>query len=434
MARQELINRRSFMKDAIGTTAAFTIVPRHVLGGSGYTAPSDRLTKAVIGCGIMGHAHIASPPNRGAILAVCDVDENHLQNAVNAVGNGVKGYRDFREVLDRQDIDVVIIATPPHWHGLIAIAAADAGKDIVCEKPMTRTIAEGQKLVEAVRRNGTILRVNTWGRFGGKLAGDESSAKLVKKLINSGMLGLPLRVTVSRATGFSKLDGEFLGEVDLKPQPVPPELDYNMWLGPAPYKPYHPLRVHAVEGYEGGEGFRGYWDYDGGNLGDMGQHYLDPVQYVMGKDDTSPVEIIPDTTQQHPDAVRPWHQVHMKYADETELILESVNHNKDAPFIEGPKGKLYLGFKSDIPNLKEKVAALPDPEPQMTNFQLAIRTRQRFGLNEQNGHRSCSLINLGKIALRLGRPLRYEPDKQRFINDEEANRFINQPMRAPWHL
>ena len=156
-------SRRDFLKYSLTAATAFTIVPRFVLGGQGYTAPSDQLTKAIIGVGGMGRGHIRYEGAR--LLAVCDVDEEHLNRALELVAPEVKGYKDFREVLERSDIDIVHIPTPPHWHALIAIAAAKAGKDIWCEKPMTRTIYEGQKVVEAVQQNGRMFRINTWFRF-----------------------------------------------------------------------------------------------------------------------------------------------------------------------------------------------------------------------------------------------------------------------------
>jgi len=423
MTGKKSITRRDFIKHTIAASAAFTIVPRYVLGGSGYTAPSDQLTKAVIGVGSMGKGHLRYPGAK--LLAVCDVDENHLNTALEIAGSGVRGYKDFREVLERSDIDIVHIPTPPHWHALISIAAAEAGKDIWCEKPMTRTIGEGQKVVEAVQKNGRIFRLNTWFRFKDQYYGFGTTVKPIKKLVQSGMLGWPLKVTVSGITGF---DWKFYwsGKTNIKPEPVPKELDYNMWLGPAPYKPYNPHRVHGT--------FRGYWDYDGGGLGDMGMHYLDPVQYILDKDNTSPVEIEADCPQQHPDACGSWRRIQLKYADGCKIILDGENKDKNAAFIEGPNGKLFKGFESDIPNLKEKLAALPDTEPQVTDFTEAVRTRKKFALNEENGHRSCTIVNLSKIAVRLGRPLRFDPNKQRFIGDEEANRLVHQPMRAPWHL
>ncbi len=417
------ISRRKFLTRSLAGTAAFTIVPRHVLGGAGHTPPSEQLTKAVIGVGGMGRGHLKYGGAR--LLAVCDVDEGHLQTALKIGGEGVKGYKDFREVLARPDIDVVHVPTPPHWHGLISIAAAEAGKDVWCEKPMTRTIAEGQRVVEAVQRNGRIFRLNTWFRFSGGFYGFGTTVTPIKKLVNSGMLGWPLKATVSGITGFN-WKFHWSGRPNPTPEAVPKALDYDFWLGPAPYKPYHPHRVHAT--------FRGYWDYDGGGLGDMGQHYLDPVQYLLGKDDTSPVAVEADTPQQHPDAVGAWRRIEMKYADGCRIILDGENRDKDAPFLEGPHGKLYRGFRSDIAKLQEKLAQFPDPEPQVTDFYEAVRRRQTFALNESNGHRSCTLVNLSKIALRVRRPLRFDPVKQRFIDDEAANRLVDQPMRAPWHL
>jgi predicted dehydrogenase len=421
MSELKPLSRRNFLKCAASTVGAFSIVPRHVLGGALFTAPSETPTRAVIGVGGMGRGHLGY--NDGKLLAVCDVDSGHLKSALEAVPPDVKGYKDFREVLDRPDIDIVHIATPPHWHGLISMAAAEAGKDIWCEKPMTRTIGEGRKVVETVQRNGRIFRLNTWFRFKDSFYGFGTTVEPIKKLVQSGMLGWPLKVTVGENTGFG---WKFFwsGKTHLEPQPVPAELDYDFWLGPAPYKPYHPHRVHQT--------FRGYWDYDGGGLGDMGQHYLDPVQYLLGKDDTSPVEIEVDAPQQHPDAVSSWRSIRMKYADGCEIILDGEARDPNVPYIEGPDGKLFRGFRSSIPNFEKKLAQFPDPEPQQVDFVDSVRRRRTFALNEANGFRSCTLVNLGVIAVRLGRNLRFDPDKLQFIDDEAANRLIDQPMRAPW--
>ena len=208
--------------------------------------------------------------------------------------------------------------------------------------------------------------------------------------------------------------------------PVPEELDYDMWLGPAPYKPYNPERVHAK--------FRGYWDYDGGGLGDMGQHYLDPVQYLLGKDDTSPIKVEVDAPEQHYDAVGSWRRIEYTYADGCKIILDGENRDKDAAYIEGPNGKIFRGFKSTIPNLQSFIETLPDPEPQITTFTESVKTRKKFALNEMNGYHSCTVVNMGIIALQLGRTLHFDPATQQFIDDEAANRLINQPMRAPWSI
>ncbi|GAA3925657.1 gfo/Idh/MocA family oxidoreductase [Chitinophaga oryziterrae] len=422
MEQKKNHSRRTFIRNTAGAVAAFTIVPRHVLG-RGYLAPSDQLTKAVIGTGEMGRNHFAYGGTR--VVAICDVDRGHLQQAKEMLDSGVKTFDDYREVIQLPEVDIVHIATPPHWHGLIAAHAAAAGKDIWCEKPMTRTIGEGKRVIEAIQQYGRIFRLNTWFRFEDNFYGLNTPVKPVKKLVNSGLLGWPLKVTVGKTTGF---DWKFnwTGKTNLPVMPVPADLNYDRWLGPAPYKPYHPHRVHQT--------FRGYWDYDGGGLGDMGQHYLDPVQYILGKDNTSPVSVEIDAPQQHPDAVGTWRRITYTYEDGCQIILDGEGTDEKAAYIEGPLGKLYPGFKSDIPDLEKKLAIYPEPLPQLTDFTAAVRQRKQFALNEMNGHRSCTLVNMAKIALQLGRSLQFDPVKQVFIYDDGANELIDPPMRAPWNL
>jgi myo-inositol 2-dehydrogenase/D-chiro-inositol 1-dehydrogenase len=423
MEEKKIPSRRTFLKQSLGTLAAFTIVPRHVLG-KGFLAPSDQLSKGIIGVGGMGRGHIPYAGTR--VAAICDVDTSHIEIAKGIIKDaGLKTFGDYRELIQLPEVDIVHIATPPHWHGIMAAEAARAGKDIWCEKPMTTTIGEGKRVMEAVQQHGRIFRLNTWFRFEDNFYGMGTPVKPIKKLVDSGLLGWPLKVTVSKHTGF---DWKFywVGKTNLDPMPVPPELDYESWLGPAPYKPYNPHRVHTT--------FRGYWDYDGGGLGDMGQHYLDPIQYFLGKDDTSPVSVEIDAPQQHPDAVGTWRRIEFTYADGCKIILDGEGKDVNMPYIEGPKGKLYPGFKSDIPDLQKKLAAFPEPLPQQTDFVDAVRGRKRFALNEANGYRSCTLINMGKIALQLGRSLKFDPVRQVFIDDEGANGLIDQPMRAPWTI
>ncbi|MEJ7736918.1 MAG: Gfo/Idh/MocA family oxidoreductase [Chitinophagaceae bacterium] len=420
MKEKNTFSRRDFIKKSAVSAAVFSIVPRYVLAGTGYIPPSDQLTKAVIGVGAMGRNHFAYEGIR--TVAICDVDKNHLQLASRMLNNGAKTFHDFREVIQLPEVDIVHIATPPHWHGIMAAEAARAGKDIWCEKPMTHSIGEGKRVIEAVQQYGRMFRLNTWFRFKDNFYGLSTTVKPVKKLVESGMLGWPLTVTIGKLTGF---DWKFYwtGKDHLEPQPVPAELDYDFWLGPAQYKPYNAHRVHQT--------FRGYWDYDGGGLADMGQHYIDPVQYFLGKDNESPVSVEIDAPQQHPDAVGTWRRIVFTYADGCKIVLDGEG-NENVPYINGPNGKLYPGFKSDIPDLENKLAALPDPAPQVTTFSHSVKTRQKFALNEENGHRSCTLINMALVALRLGRSLKFDPAKQEFIDDEAANRFILPPMRAPW--
>lgn len=424
-------SRRTFLK-SLGAIGLFTIVPRKVLG-NGFIAPSDQLTKGIIGVGGIGRSdlHFTST-DACRLVALCDVDRNHLNSAVKAAKEqlhaDVKAYDDFRELCNDPSVDIVHIATPPHWHGLMACEAAKAGKDIFCEKPMTRTIGEGRRVKEAVERYNRIFRLNTWFRFADTFYGLGTTVKPLKKLIQSGLLGWPLTFTVSGATGFA-WKFFWVGKDHLTAEAVPPELNYDMWLGPAPYKPYNPHRVHQT--------FRGYWDYDGGGLTDMGQHYLDPVQYLLGKDNEFPVKIEVDAPQQHWDAVGIWRKITYTYADGCRIVLEGEGFESPGkvPYIEGPGGKVYRGFECTIPDVMNKIAEMPDPEPQRTDFLDCVRTRRKFALNEDNGHHSCTLVNLGAIALRLGRKvMHFDPATQLVINDEAANQLINEPMRGPWKI
>ena len=432
----ERISRRRFVDRTVKTAATFasiSVVPSRVLAATGQAPPSEIINQAIIGVGGMGMGHVDYVLNdsRSRLVAVCDVDEQHLANGLKKAGDGCKGYRDFREVLDRGDVDILHVVTPPHWHALISVAAAEAGCDIWCEKPMTRTIGECQPVVDAVQRNGRMFRLNTWFRLYGDFYGLGTTVKPLKKLVASGLLGWPLTVRVSRFTGFDWKVKMWEGRTNLVTEPVPPYFDYDMWLGPAPHKPYNPGRTHQV--------FRGYWDYDGGGLTDMGQHYLDPVQYFLGKDDTSPIEV--EARAPWPvdtDAVGLWGQVELRYADGCRIILESgdwgTNETEGKPYIEGPRGKVYQGFKTDPPGLVEAVASLPDPEPMVSDFVESVKTRQKFGLNEMNGRRSNILVHMANAAIRTGRKLRFDPETLHFIGDDEANRLVDQPMRAPWRL
>lgn len=422
MPRSQRNLRRKFLKQVATSVVAFSIVPRHVLG-MGFLPPSDQLSKGIVGVGAMGQQHLEYKGAR--VAAICDVDVKHLRRTAAKLPRDVKTFADYRELIRLPEVDIVHVATPPHWHAIIAADAARAGKDIWCEKPMTLTIGEGKRLVDVVRQYGRIFRLNTWFRFEDIFYGMNVPVQPIKKILDSGMLGWPLKVTIGGTTGF---DWKFywIGRTDLEEQPVPQELDYDMWLGPRPYKPYHPHRVHST--------FRGYWDYDGGGLGDMGQHYLDPVQYLLGKDGTSPISVDIDAPQQHIDAAGTWRRIEYTYADGCKIILDGENKETNAAFIEGPLGKLYPGLRSTIPRLAKKLAALPNPVPQETDFIHAVRTRTRFALNESNGHRSCTLVNMAKIALQLGRSLKFDPLSQTFINDDGATRMIDEPMRTPWIL
>ena len=428
------LNRRSFIKRTAAGTALFSILPREVMGkmggGGNYIAPSDQLTRGIIGTGGIGRSGLHFQSDQTCrLVALCDVDQNHLDAAMNQAKTSFnetpKAYHDFRELIHDAYVDIVHIATPSHWHGIMAVEAANAGKDVFCEKPMTRTIGEGKRVEEAIKRNGRVFRLDTWFRFKDTFYGLGTDVKPLKKLVDSGLLGWPLKVRISGATGFT-WKFFWTGKENLEVQPIPKGFDYDLWLGPAPYKPYNVHRTHQT--------FRGYWDYDGGGLGDMGQHYIDPVQYILGKDDTFPVKVEVDAPQQHPDAVGIWRSITYTYEDGCQIILEGEGFESQGkvPYIEGPKGKVYKGFECTIPNVQEIINELPDPPQRNTDFIECVRNRRQFALNESNGHHSATIVNMGVCALRLNRTLHFDPKTQTFLGDDAANLLVNQPMRGEW--
>jgi predicted dehydrogenase len=412
-------HRREFLKNIAGTVVAFTILPRHVLG-RGYLAPSDQLTKGVIGTGIAGRQHLNYAGTR--VTAICDVDKTNLAQAAALLDKKVKTFDDYRHLLLQKDVDIVHIATPPHWHSLMATEAAAAGKDIWCETPMTHTIAGGKEVIHAVQTFGRIFRLNMNHRIEGNFYGTNVPVRKLKKLTSSALLGWPLTITLGPQTGFS-WPFQIAGLTNLPAQPIPATLNYDRWLGPAPYKPYHIDRI---------QNFRGYWDYGGGVLSESGQQYLDPVQFLLDKDATSPVEVAVEAPLQHPEAVGTWRKIIFTYQDGCKIMLDADGKDANAPFISGPNGKLYADFKSDLPDLEKQLANYPDPPLEVTDFVTAVKERQTFVTNEENGHRSCTLVNMGKIALQLGRSLQFDPEKQTFLFDEGANRLLNKPLRTTW--
>ena len=420
------ISRRKALGN-LASLATISIVPSRVLGLNGQTPPSEELTRALIGCGGISRSHLNMP---GRILAVCDVDSQRMaerqKDAIKKGNKDVDAYKDFREVIARDDIDIIHTCTPPHWHAHQAIAAAKAGKAIWGEKPMSRTIGEGMAMKKAVQDAGVAFRLNTWFRFKSTFYGSGVTAREVRKAVDGGLIGDgPYKVTLSGHTGFNWKFG-WVGKTNLKEQPIPKHFDYDFWLGPAPYKPYNSHRTHGT--------FRGYWDYDGGGLGDMGQHYLDPIQYILNKDEELPVSVEIDADPQDDDAVGSFRRITYTYADGTQIILDGENKDKDAALIEGSEGKIMKGFKSDVKGFAEKVKALPEPAPQVTDFHQAIREKKKFALNEENGFNSCTLINLGKIAHRTNQNLKFDPKKMQFIDNAKANALIHQKDRDKWKL
>jgi len=445
--------RRSFLKGA-AALGAFNLVPARVLWGA--TAPSSQLTRALIGFGGIAHSANHLPYKGSRLIGLCDPDQLHVAEGLKCAeekGWGkVRAYRDFIELINDKDVDIVHICTPPHWHGVMSVMAANAGKDIWCEKPMTRTVGEGKRVMDVVKAKKKMFRLNTWFRFEGGYYGFGTTVRPIRQVVENGLLGKgPLKCVFGAGQGF---DWKFYwsGKGNLSVQPCPPTFDWDMWLGPAPWKPYNAHRAHGT--------FRGYWDYDSGGLGDMAQHYLDPLQYLLCKDETSPVKVDYVGPKQHPEAVGRFDRITLTYDDGSEVVLDGNRTLMDEPLLRGsngvtvwPVGKLegkkidggwtnedvavkqFFGMldanggKMDVPKV---LAELPPPAPQVTDFMVSVRERKTFALNESNGFRSCTMFNLAIAAERLGRGFAFDPVSLHAVNDEAADRFLYQPMREPW--
>ena len=410
-------NRRKFLKTSAASAASFQIVPRHVIGGQGHTPPSETYGAALIGCGGRGPGTYESMVRKlpATLVAACDVQKTRVDGYIKRKNPEAKGYNDFRRLLENPDIDLVAIATPPHWHALISIAAAEAGKDVFCEKPMTRFIGEGRAVVEAFNRYKRVFQIGTNGRFG---AYKSRTSRTIHKIMRSGLLKPNPCVHIKK--GGLKLN-QWSGKPGLKPQIPSEDLDWDLYCGPSPLKPFVTDRVGGTH--------RNYWDYEGGGLCDMGQHHFDPQQWIYGKDDTSPVNIEAFAPPAHPDVTGMWAWVELTYSDGFTFVMDSAEW--------GPGYDKKASKQVSLSQLSEedqqKITAMPDPAP-LLSFAEAVKQRKQAGGHPEAAHRAACILHLANIAIRLGRKLQYDPEKEQFVGDDEANRFVNVPMRSPWHL
>ena len=410
-------NRRKFLKTSAASAASFQIVPRHVIGGQGHTPPSETYGAALIGCGGRGPGTYESMVRKlpATLVAACDVQKTRVDGYIKRKNPEAKGYNDFRRLLENPDVDLVAIATPPHWHALISIAAAESGKDVFCEKPMTRFIAEGRAVVEAFNRYKRVFQIGTNGRFG---AYKSRTSRTIHKIMRSGLLKPNPCVHIKK--GGLKLN-QWSGKPGLKPQIPSEDLDWDLYCGPSPLKPFVTDRVGGTH--------RNYWDYEGGGMCDMGQHHFDPQQWIYGKDDTSPVKIEAFAPPAHPDVTGMWAWVELTYSDGFTFVMDSAEW--------GPSYDKKASKQVSLSQLSEedqqKITAMPDPAP-LLSFAEAVKQRKQAGGHPEAAHRAACILHLANIAIRLGRKLQYDPEKEQFVGDDEANRFVNVPMRSPWHL
>jgi predicted dehydrogenase len=432
MPERTRTTRRQILKNSAGLAAGAFAAPYMLTsqapGAKQKPSAGQKLTLGLIGVGWIGGHHLKTIVNNKAfkILGISDVDQKHLDWAVNLAGDDCKGYHDYRDLLARDDIDAMIIATPDHWHARMTIDACRAGKDVYCEKPLSLTIQEAKEMVHAVRSNGIVFQTGSmqrswdcfrqaceWVRSGriGKL-------KWVKACIGGGP-------TCGWAT----------------PQPVPDHLDWDRWLGPAPWAEYHPDRCHKQ--------FRWLYDYSGGIMTDWGAHHNDIAQWGMGTDHTGPIKTEPleYTFPTHGlwDTITSFKIKHT-YANGIPLYTVSHADFRGTHF-EGTEGWVQVnrsGYKVSDPDIAKEPLGPNDVHLTRSpgfafhghymNWLECIKTRKRPICDVEIGANTAIISHLGNIAARTGKTVEWDPQQQVITNDPSLNRWTDKPYRSPWRL
>lgn len=436
------ITRRSFLKSC-STVAAATGLPlwfverelsaaapaRRRLG------PNDRPRIALVGCGGMGRGDAANAQRFGDIVAVCDVDESHVNAAAKQFtkdGKAPAKFRDFRQVMERDDVDAIIQGCPDHWHTLVNLAAVKSGKDVYGEKPLTLTIDEGRQLVKAVREHKAVLQTGTQQR-------SDNRFRLACELVRNGRIGKLQQVTVYLPAGLRA--GPFATS------PVPAGLDWDFYLGQAPMVDYVKERCHTT--------FRFWLEYSGGTMTDWGAHHNDIARWALGQDGPTAVEArvlaepIPGgyTTISEYDVTFTWaggvRQVVKSTRDDSIFggVVNKEGQRNGLKF-EGSEGWIWV-TRGDIDASADELITAPLPAgaerleasgDHMANFFDCLRSRQDPVARVEIGHRSASICHLAAIAMRLRRPLQWDPAKEVFVGDgaPEANAHVAREMRKPY--
>jgi predicted dehydrogenase len=443
-------SRRRFLSKAASLAAAPWIVPASALGLDDRAAPSNRVTLGFIGVGMMGRGHLRCflDFDDTQVLGVCDVDAWRRNDALKTVeakyasaangstsSSGCRSYTDLRELLQRDDIDAVVVATGDRWHAVASTLTAKSGKDIYCEKPISLTIHEARAMVNAARRYGRVFQIGLQQRSAPEF-------QLACHLALSGALGEVREVFM----GFPGTSSN----VNLPSEPVPPGLDWDLWLGPSPWRPFNMKYHHA-----GQPRFVVPWDFcrdfGGKNLTSNAVHAFDVVQWGLGMDQSGPVEIIPPETGDVPSLT-------YRYAND---VILHVDWKLDKPEYKIPEGwdpnirlqnfgALFVGdegwvhvgrngFLQCYPeSLRQRSSEFPQHKIAVTNHQRnwldCIKSRETPRCDVAIGCQSTVVSHLGCIAHWTGRALRWDPKEEQFLNDDEANRMRGRAQRDPWRL
>lgn len=424
-------DRRSFLKSAAtaGAGVAFpVIVPSSVFGAS---PPSTRIHVALIGIGNIMRGHLRGMCGRPdvQVLAVCDchrdrrmegkneVDKAYAQNAPSGTYRGCDAVHEFERIVDRADIDAVIIGTPDQWHAPIACAAIRAGKDVYVEKPMILTQREGRVMSDLARTRGAVVQVGSQQRSNGAF-------RRACEIVRNGWIG---RVH----TVYARL-GQFPPAEEFPEQLVPDGFDYDRWLGPTPWLPYHEERVRGTYG----GGWRRFWEYGSRKNGDWGAHHFDIIQWALGMDDSGPVEFIPKGFEGAE------HQTHV-YADKTRVLRDHPTRNGQMIQFIGDKGEVCVSRGDKLETVPETLKDRPlmpgdtrlyESSNHHEDWLACIRSRRNPICHAEIGHRTGTICCLSGIAERLGRPIRWDPAKEEIIGDPAASRWLDRPRRAPYVL
>lgn len=432
---QALWSRRGVLKAAAALAAAPAFVPASALGRGGRPAPSGRVAMALLGCGSMGVGGALTMRAHPACeyIAGCDPDRQRRESFAARLAADERPFRgaatanDFRDILVRDDIDAVYIASPDHWHAAMAIAALDAGKHVYCEKPLALAIGEGIAIRAAARRSGRVFQHGTQAR-------SNAQVRQAVELVRNGRIGKVRKVELGFAKG---VDSPPVAE-----QPIPEGFDYDLWLGPAPWAPYAEERCHHY--------FRYNLDYSGGSITDLGSHYLDAAMWGCGKEDTGPVEIegIGDFPRDGLYNTAVDYEFRSRFDDG--LVFEGSTRRPWGWGVHwiGDEGWIRLTMAHPLPPIPTEASdpailaagILPHEwrtrpsRNHWTEFVDSVLAGSEPVVGVEAAHRTTTVAHLANLAMQLRRPLRWDPAAERFPGDAEANRRLTKPYRGDWTL